>query len=147
MEEKQRVTNIGLEKGGRKIGESFLHAIALIIVLGGAAGSLGLMFNAGRNQRSILLIILFTGWVLSPFIGLLVANVISKRWSMSTRATLYFLILFITLGSLVCYSGAFSPPGTKPAFKFLIVPLISWLLIMVVIPIVQKISRKKNDIY
>ncbi len=108
---------------------------ALIVVLVGAAGSLGLMFNAGRNQKSILLIALFTIWVLSPFIALLVANVISKHWSILTRMTLYFLMLFITLGSLISYSGALSPPGTKPAFKFLIVPLISWLLLVTVIPI------------
>ena len=118
--------------------------MALIVVLVGAAGSLGLMFNAGRNQKSILLIALFTIWVLSPFIALLVANVISKHWSILTRVTIYFLMLFITLGSLISYSGALSPPGTKPAFKFLIVPLISWLLLVTVIPITRKISRKKK---
>jgi hypothetical protein len=93
-----------------------LRTMALIVLLAGAAGSLGFMFNAGRNQKSILLIALFTIWVLSPFIALQVANVISKRWSILTRRTLYFLISFITLGSLVSYSGALSPPGAKPAF-------------------------------
>ena len=112
--------------------------MALVVALAGAAGSLSFMFNAGRNQKSILLIALFTTWVLSPFIALLVANVISKRWSILMRGTLYFLTLFITLGSLVSYSGALSPPGTKPAFKFLIVPLISWLLLIIVIPILSR---------
>jgi len=135
---------MGLAKVGGRIGESFMNTFAFIVVLGGGVGSLILMFTAGRNQRSILLIIMFTSWVLSPFIGLVVANVISKRWSMSTRTALYFLILFITLGSLICYSGAFNLSGTKPAFKFLIVPLISWLLIAIVIPTTQKISRKKK---
>jgi hypothetical protein len=123
--------------------------MALIVVLAGAAGSLGLMFNAGRNQKSIFLIALFTIWVLSPFIALLVANVISKRWSIPTRAMLYFLMLFITLGSLVSYNGALSPPETKPAFKFLIVPLISWLLIVMVILVAvfrsRRLSHKSND--
>ena len=116
--------------------------MALIVLLAGATGSLGFMFNAGRNQKSILLIALFTAWVLSPFLALLVADIISKRWTIFTRGTLYFLILFITLGSLVSYSGALSLPGTKPAFKFLIVPLISWLLIVIVFPIATLLSRK-----
>ena len=127
-------------------GGNFVKIIALIVVLIGAVGSLVLMFNAGRNQQSILLIALFTIWVLSPFIALMVANVISRRWSILTRVTLYFLMLFITLGSLISYNGALSPPGTRPAFKFLIVPLVSWLLMVTIIPITQKISRKKNGI-
>src|SRR5437868_11567600 len=98
-------------------GDNFVKIIALIVVLIGAVGSLVLMFNAGRNQQSILLIALFTIWVLSPFIALMVANVISRRWSILTRVTLYFLMLFITLGSLISYNGALSPPGTRPAFK------------------------------
>src|SRR6266487_3198119 len=125
---------------------SILRTIAVVAVLCGAVGSLGLMFNAGRNQNSILLIALFTIWVLSPFIALLVANVISKRWSILTRVILYFLMLFITLGSLVSYSGTLSPPGTKPAFKFLIVPLISWLLMVIVIPLAASLSRRQKKI-
>jgi hypothetical protein len=103
-----------------------------------------LMYNAGRNQSSILLIALFTIWVLSPFIGLLVANVISKHWPVLTRVTLYFLMLFITLGSLVSYNGAFDTPGTKTAFKFLMVPLVSWLLMLIVILVARRLSRKSN---
>lgn len=125
-------------------GNNFLKTIALIVVLTGAVASLVFMFNAGRNQKSILLIALFTIWVLSPFIALLVANAISKSWSILSRRILYFLMLFITLGSLISYSGALSSPTTKPAFKFLIVPLVSWLLIVTVILIARKISRKKT---
>ncbi len=122
---------------------NFLKTIALIVVLIGVVGSIVLMFNAGRNQKSILLIALFTIWMLSPFIVLLVAYVLSKHWSILTRMILYFLMLFITLGSLGSYSGLLNPPGTKPAFKFLIVPLISLLLILIVIPITRKVSHKK----
>lgn len=74
--------------------------------------------------------------------ALLVANVVSKRWSVPCRITLYSLMLVLTLGSLVGYSGILSPPGTKPAAVFLIVPLISWLLIAIVIPIAASLSRK-----
>ena len=119
--------------------------MALIVMLVGAVGSLGFMFNAGRTQNSVILIVLFTTWVLSPFVGLLIANKISKRWKVLPRVTLYWLMIVLTLGSFICYNGAFSPFGTKPAFKFLVVPLISWLLIMTVIPIVSRLSTNKSS--
>ena len=115
--------------------------MALVVLLAGAGGSLGLMLYAGRNNDSVLLLVLFATWVLSPFIALVAANVVSERWPVLTRVTLYCLILFLTLGSLVSYSGALSPSGTKPAFVFLIVPLISWLLMAIVIPIAASLSR------
>lgn len=120
--------------------------MALIGVLVGAMGSLGLMLHAGRNNPSVLLILLFVIWVLSPFLALLVANVISKRWSAYSRSILYWLMLVLTIGSLVSYSGVLSPPGTKPAFVFLVVPLISWLLMVLVIPIAAFLSRKSNSV-
>ena len=121
---------------------NFLRIVALIVLLVGAAASLVLMFNAGRNQKSIFLIVLFTVWVLSPFAAVFAANVIARRWSIPTRASLYLLMLFITLGSLFSYGGLLNPPGTKPAFKFLIVPLVSWLLIVIVFLIAASRSRK-----
>ena len=121
---------------------SHIRTMAVVVVLAGAGISLGLMLHAGRNNKSVLLILLFVVWVLSPFIALLVANVVSKRWSVLTRVTLYSLMLILTLGSLVSYSGTLSPPGTKPAFVFLVVPLISWLLLAIVIPIASSLSRR-----
>jgi len=124
-----------------------LRIIASIILFAGAISSLVLMFYAGHNQKSILLILLFTGWVLSPFIGLFIADMISKHWLPKTRLAIFWLIIFITLASLIFYSGALNVSGTKPAFKFLIVPLISWVLILVIVPIKRKrsnISKAQN---
>ena len=124
--------------------------MAVVVALGGAGISLGLMLHAGRNNKSVLLVVLFVVWVLSPFLALMVANAVSKRWLVLTRITLYSLMLVLTPGSLVCYSGLWSPPGTKPAFVFLVVPLISWLLIVIVIPIAasrsRKLSRKSDNV-
>jgi len=119
-------------------GYNLFRIIALIVLFAGAIGSLVLMFNAGRDQKSILLIVLFTCWVLSPFIGLFIVDMISKRWLPKTLITIYLLIIFITLASLIVYSGVLNVPGTKPAFKFLIVPLISWVLILIIVPIKRK---------
>lgn len=46
----------------------------------GAITSLALMLHAGHRQRSIILVLLFAAWVLSPFFGLVYAHLSSKRW-------------------------------------------------------------------
>ena len=115
------------------------------MVLAGAVGSLGFTLYTGRNNKSVLLIVLFFIWVLSPFIGLLVANVVTKRWSDLLRLTLYILMIFLTIGSLVAYSGVLNPTGAKPAGVFLIVPLISWLVIVIVIPLAAVRSRRLSS--
>ena len=74
-----------------------LQAEALIAVLAGTVGSIGLMLHAGRNAPR-LLIVLFAIWVLSPFVALALANGVSKRWSVLTRATLYSVMLVVALG-------------------------------------------------
>jgi hypothetical protein len=122
---------------------SFLRIIALLTVLIGTVGSLGLMFNAGRHQKSIILMALFTIWVLTPFVGLFIADKFSTRWSALTRVLLYCLMLVLSVISLLAYSGAFNTPETKNAFMFLVVPFVSWLLIVVFIGTVMLISRRQ----
>jgi glycerol-3-phosphate acyltransferase PlsY len=129
-----------------KSNQSFLRAMALIAMLIGAIGSLYFMFNAGRNQKSVLLLGLFTAWVFSPFVGLLIAKIYFNRLTVSARSSLYWLMLALTICSLVSYSNIFIPPQTKPAFIFLIVPLASWFLIVTVFLIAKRISRKSNDL-
>lgn len=122
----------------------FLRTTVLIELLFGAAGSLYFVINAGRNNNSILLRGLFVVWVLSPFVAFLITNSISKRWSLLTRKTIYFLMLIVTVGSLVGYSGAFNTPQTKNAFVFLIIPLLSWILLIMAILITRRLSRNTN---
>ena len=124
---------------------TFLRTVALILVPVGAVGSLYFMFNASRNQNSILLITLFTVWILSPFVGLFLADKFSNRWTVTVRASLYWLMITLTIVSLVAYSGALSMPKTKNAFVFLIIPLISWLLMTMVILTARRLSRKMHD--
>lgn len=122
---------------------NILRTLAVIAVLVGAVGSLVRVLYVGRQNNSFFLIALFVGWVLSPFVAMLAGNVIAKRWSASARVTLYYLMLFIPLGSLVVYSGVLSPPGTKGAFVFLVVPLVSWLLMGIAILVNFVRSRKR----
>ena len=120
--------------------QNSIRTVALIIVVLGAIGSLYFMFNAGRNQKSIFLLACFTASVLSPFAGLLLAT-IANRWTASAPGLLYWLMIVLTIGSLVAYSGAFNTPRTKPAFMFLVVPFVSWLLIATVTFIARRLSR------
>jgi hypothetical protein len=120
-----------------------LRAAALLAALAGAVSSVGLMLHAGRRNDSRILLVLFAIWVLSPFMALVVANVVSQRWAVLSRATLYSLMLVLTLGSLAIYGDvALGPPRAKTAFVFVVVPPASWLLIALVVPIAALISRR-----
>ncbi len=116
--------------------------LSFLIILAAAAGSLGFMLHTGKNNRSAFLLILFTTWVLSPFVALLVSNVVSKDWPVSTRLTLFSLMVLVSLSSLAVYGGLLTAPGMKPAAPFLIFPLISWILILIIIPYSLYRSRK-----
>ena len=97
------------------------------------------MLHAGHPP--LFLRVLFAIWVLSPFALLALVEMVSKRWSVLTRAALYVVMLVITLGSLVIYSVvAFGPPRAQPAFVFVLVPPASWLLTAIVLPIAALIS-------
>ena len=120
-----------------------LHAAALIAVLAGAVGSVGLMLRAGHHNPSRLLLVLFALWVLSPFIVLVLADMVSKRWPVLTRGTLYTVMLVLTVGSLAIYGDvALGSPRTKAAFVFVVVPPASWLLIAIIVPIAALISGR-----
>ena len=122
------------------------RTIALVMILIGAVGSIGFTLRTGRSNRSILLVALFVIWVLSPFMALLVANIASKRWANSARVAFFVLVIILTFGALAGYSGMLSLPGTKPAFIFLIIPLVSWLLIIIVIFLSRRLSRRGNRV-
>jgi hypothetical protein len=127
-----------------------LRAAALGAVVIGAVGSAGLMMWIGHRNPSRLLLALFLIWDVSPFVGLVLALMISKRWSVITQATLYGLMLIVTLGSLALYGDVVLRPRPQPAARFLVVPLGSWLLMTIVIPIAAlvsgRLSRRDADV-
>lgn len=127
----------------KQTNQSALSTVAFISVLIGVLGSLYFMFNVGRENKSVILTGLFTVWVSSPFVGLFMANGLLNHWKVRSRAPFYWLMLVLAVGSLIAYSGILIPPETKPAFIFLIFPLISWFLIMIVFLISQRVNR--ND--
>jgi hypothetical protein len=107
-------------------------------------GSVVFTLMVGRHNESRVLVGLFTVWVLAPFIALGLADRSSRRWSAPTRMALYGVMLILALGSLLIYGTvALGPLRPKPAAVFLIVPLGSWLLALVVVPLVALVSRRR----
>src|SRR6266478_3702930 len=124
---------------------SVLRTTTLIALPAGAAGSVGFMLRAGHRNPSRVLLILFAIWVLSPFVALVFATIVSKDWSVLTRTTLHGVMLILTVSSLAIYGDvALRPPRTKTAFAFVVVPLASWLLIAITIPIAALIFRRRS---
>jgi hypothetical protein len=122
---------------------AFFHAAALIAVSVGAVGSLALMFYTGRRNNSRILMLLFTLWVVSPFVAAALADRISKAWSVTTRATLYGAMLVLSLGSLAVYAADASRAiRGKAAFVFLVVPPTSSLVAAAAVAIAALISAR-----
>jgi len=123
--------------------ERGLRRAALLVMLTGALASLSLMYYVGRRQSSWILMVLFTGWVLGPYAGLLIADRASNRWSSLARLALYSVMLASTIGSVAIYAFvALGPPRPKPAFYFLAVPVATWLLAAIVIPMTALLWRR-----
>jgi len=126
----------------KTLNNSFIGTGAVVVVLIGAIISAILTIKAGHKNASVVLPALFLIWVLSPFIMLLVANSKFKRYADSDRVIPYLLMIFLSIGSVIGYTGILSPVGAKAAAVFLIVPLISWVLIITGI-VMMKIRGRK----
>jgi hypothetical protein len=116
---------------------------SLIAVVASAVGSLALMLYAGRNNQHYFLTVLFTIWVLAPFVALVVAtHVASRRWPVFAGGAFRVVMLLIAIGSFAAYlADALGPPKAKAAFVFVAVPGVSWLLIA--LTVATLIARKQ----
>ena len=110
---------------------SLLRIMAIIFLFAGGIVSAWFTYDAAQGNPSILLKSLFLIWILSPFLVLIRLYSISVHWSAVRRGLLYNLMLFVSLVSMVAYSGEWNLPGMKPAFLFLVVPAFCWALIAI----------------
>ena len=124
---------------------SLLRTGALISVLVGALGSVGLVLRAGQGTPRLLLV-LFIIWVLSPFVALGWATARSKYWSVPARRTLCCLSLLLTPASLAIYGGAVhvAPPGSANAFVYVAIPPLSWLVMTLAVLAAVAVSRRRS---
>jgi len=121
-----------------------LRAGALIALAVGIVGSIALMLRTRPNMPP-LLVVLIGLWVVSPFVLLALGDGLAKRWPLLNRSTIHVLALVLTLGSLAIYqSVAFGPPRSKPAFFFVLIPPISWLVIATGLAMAALVSRKRS---
>lgn len=131
-----------------KTGGGFLRLLrtaALVAVLIGAVGSVGFTLRAGQRNPSRFLIALFVLWVLSPFIAMLFGSFLFKDWQALTRATLQSVALILSLVSLAIYGRvALGPPRAKTAFVFVVVPPLSWLLMVLAVTVAAFVSRRRS---
>jgi len=98
--------------------------------------------DGGRPQ--LLLTVAFVLWILLPFVALGWANVVSKRWPAPARIILYITTLLIVLGSVSFYARLIlQRAGSPHAFVFVMGPLASWALMLVVVPAAVAISRQR----
>jgi hypothetical protein len=117
-----------------------LPAVALAALL-----SVACTLWVGRRNPSYFLMLLFTVWVLSPFVGLLLAERRSARWSVAARTALHSVMLILAAGSVAAYGKvALWPPRSTPAATFLMVPLGSWLLMTVVLTMTAFVSARRS---
>jgi hypothetical protein len=120
-----------------------LRSAAHVAALLGAVGSVGLVLRAGRTTPRLLLVLMVI-WVLAPFAVLAWANIVAKQWSVLTQTTLYGVTLVLTVGALASYGSVIVPPvGSPRGFMFVIVPGLSWLLIVSAPSIAAFISRRR----
>lgn len=123
-----------------------LRSIALCAVLAGAVGSVGFMLHAGSRSPQRLLLVIVAVWVLAPFLVLVFAEMRSKRWSALTRRVLHVVMLVVSFGALAVYwNDLVRPRRSQPAFVFVVVPVVAWMVIVTVVPIAAFISRRRSQ--
>lgn len=106
---------------------------------------MALMIRAGARQRSLILILLFAGWVLSPFLALALANLRAPRWPPRVRTALHGAMLGVTAVSLTVYGSHAVRGGMKAGFVYLVGPAMCWLLIVVVLGANAIVSTRRLE--
>jgi hypothetical protein len=122
-----------------------LRAASRVAVAIGALGSIILMIVDGRSAPKVVLV-LFVGWVASPWVILAWAHAAEARWSGAVRATLYVLTLALVPLSLLIYARIIpQPAGTPNAFMFVATAPASWLLIATSLGAAALVSRSPRS--
>ena len=101
------------------------------MVSAGALVAFALTMQAGHKNKSVLLVLLFVIWVVSPFAALVKLILASKNWTLLGRRILFVLVPVITIGSLIAYLKVMQLQVRKPAFIFMIIPFFSWICIAI----------------
>ena len=88
-----------------------------VLAVAGAVASAGLTLYAGRRNASFVLVALFVGWVVAPFVGMVWG---AGRWPVWVNVA-------VAVVAVAVYAGVAVHPPTKMAFWFLVTPLACWV--------------------
>ena len=113
----------GTTPTGPKPPLQLLAAIGLVL---GAVASLGYMFRTGSRNQSIVLMLMFAGWVALPYAAGAFAHRRARTWPPAAQNLLHALLLFLAAVPPVIYAH---PPARQPASVFLLVPVASGVLL------------------
>src|SRR5438045_402370 len=99
-----------------------LRSAALLAVVFGAVGSIGLLRHAQQHPPPLLAVLLVI-WVFAPFGLLGAATLVSKNWPVAVRKTLYVVTLAVMVASLAIYlDDNFFHRTAHPGFVWVAVP-------------------------
>ena len=119
-----------------------LRSAALVAVLFGSIGSVGLLRHA-QQRTPPMLVVLFVIWVVAPFVLLAVANWLSRRWSKQAGLTLYIVTLIVTVASLAIYvDDNIAHRTAKAAFVWVAVPPASVLVSVIAVGIAMVMDKR-----
>ena len=110
-----------------------LHRAARAAAIVGAIGAVALTLYAGRTSPQRGVMVLMAGWVFAPFFGYAVLSRFSRGWSSATRAALDAVLIVIAVAALVVYARDALQPPPRRAGPYVLVPILSWLLLLPVI--------------
>ena len=104
----------------------------MLCLLVGAAISLGTRYWVGRHNSSVVLLLLFTLWVASPFAGMAIVHHLARNWPGKRQVVTYSQIRNLSLGSAFLYVLIVAVKHlSKPAGPFVAVPVASWILMAI----------------
>jgi hypothetical protein len=122
-----------------------LRSVALVAVVFGSIGSVGLLRHA-QQRTPPMLVVLFVIWVVAPFALLAVANLFSKRWSRKVGLTLCIVTLIVTVASLAIYlDDNIAHRTAKAAFVWVAVPPASVLVSVIAVGIAALMGSRTSS--
>ena len=110
-----------------------LHKAARVATIVAAIGAVAFTLYAGRSSPQRGVMVLMAGWVFAPFFGYALVNRFSGRWSSATRAALDIVLVVIAAAALLVYARDALQPPPRRAGPYVLVPIVSWLLLLPVV--------------
>jgi len=121
-----------------------MQKVARLAAIVGAVGSVALTLYAGRSSPQQFVMVLMAGWVFAPYFGYALARQFSARWSAGTRSALDVIIVVIAAAAVAIYARDALQPPPRRAGPYVLVPIVSWLILLVAAVAGWWSSRRAN---